>query len=132
MGVGRELWAALSLLDRQLVDMDGILAGKVDDLELDHPADPDGLPIVTSILSGPGVLSHRMSPRVVGRLIDSWRRRRHPEYSGPARISFGVVKEIGINVELTVPRSDLCVSRLEDRVRDRIIGRIPGSRRGAG
>lgn len=130
MGVGRELWAALSLLDRQLVDRDGILAGKVDDLELDHPADPDGLPIVTSILSGPGVLGHRMSPRVMGRLIDSWRQR-HPEYPGPARISFGVVKEIGTHVELTVPRSDLCVPRLEDRVRDRIIGRIPGSRRGA-
>jgi hypothetical protein len=35
---GRTLEAALHLLDRQLVDKDGRLAGKVDDLELEFPA----------------------------------------------------------------------------------------------
>jgi hypothetical protein len=34
---GRALEAGLQLLDRQLIDKDGRLAGKVDDLELEFP-----------------------------------------------------------------------------------------------
>jgi hypothetical protein len=49
---GRVLEAGLHLLDRQLVDSDGRLAGKVDDLEIELPE--GGSPLVTAILAGPG------------------------------------------------------------------------------
>ena len=44
------------LLDRQLVDGNGRLAGKVDDLEFDVPED-GGLPMLTAILTGLGALA---------------------------------------------------------------------------
>jgi hypothetical protein len=56
---GRVLEAGLHLLDRQLIDADGRLAGKVDDLELEIPSG-GGPPVVTAILSGPGALSRRL------------------------------------------------------------------------
>ena len=59
---GRVLDAGLHLLDRQLVDKDGRLAGKVDDLELTFP-EGGGPPQVTAILAGPGALSRRIGGR---------------------------------------------------------------------
>jgi len=56
----RRLWAGLHLLDRQLVDRDGRMAGMVDDLELDYSEDKGQLYVV-SILSGPGALANRFS-----------------------------------------------------------------------
>ena len=48
-----ELRAGLHLLDHQIIDADGWMAGNVDDLELE--ADPGGgPPVVTAILSGAG------------------------------------------------------------------------------
>lgn len=49
-GAGRRVWAVLELLDRQLVDRDGRLVGKVDDVEFELPDDPDGLPCWVSAL----------------------------------------------------------------------------------
>src|ERR671923_285859 len=60
---GRALEAGLQLLDRQLIDKDGRLAGKVDDLELELP-EGGGPPVVTAILSGPGALSRRVGGRL--------------------------------------------------------------------
>ena len=60
--------AALELLDRQLVDSDDSLAGKVDDLELTPSEDDPHVLYVTAILSGPGALG----PRLPGRLGRAW------------------------------------------------------------
>ena len=123
---GRVLEAGLHLLDRQLVDKDGRLAGKVDDLELELP-EGGGPPVVTAILAGPGALSRRVGGRlgawleaVANRLRDGDRRR-------PARISFGVVKRVGSAIELSVPRADLETNRLEAWTRDHLIGHLPGA-----
>ncbi len=117
----------LHLLDRQIVDKDGRLAGKVDDLELTLPhgsmSDP---PFVSAILSGPGALA----PQIGGRL-GKWiaaAESRLSDKPGPARISFGVVRRIGNDVQLIVSRDDLDVTRFEDWVRDTIISRVPGAR----
>ena len=70
----RRFWAGLQLLDRQLLDRDGHMAGNVDDIELER--DPDtGTLRISAILSGPGALAgrfgwHRLSP---------WLRRVHRE-----------------------------------------------------
>ncbi len=123
----RVIDAGLHLLDRQIVDKDGRLAGKVDDLELTFPhgsmSDP---PFVSAILSGPGALA----PQIGGRL-GKWiaaAESRLSDQPGPARISFGVVKRIENDIQLIVSRDDLDVTRLEDWVRDTIISKIPGAR----
>lgn len=126
----RRIDAALGLLDRQLVDCDGRLAGKVDDLELTRPDGPgDGPPVVTAVLAGPGALAHRLGGHA-GRWLESVHARLHPSSEpGPARVPFGVVKCIGSAVELTVAKRDLGLTRFEDWVRDHLVGRIPGARR---
>jgi hypothetical protein len=123
---GRIVDAGLDLLDRQLVDVDGRMAGKCDDLDLPSP-DGGGVPSVTAILAGPGALASRIGGRP-GRWIASVHARlQDPEPAGLASISFGVVKHLGVVIELSVHREDLQVMRLETWVRDRIISRIPGS-----
>lgn len=125
MSGGRTIDAALQLLDRQILDKDGEMAGKVDDLELTVPEDGSA-PIVTAILAGPGALA----PRVAGSLgawIRSFRRRMAPsESKDMGRISFGVVKVVNNHVEITVSRHELDVDRSE-RWALRVISRIPGS-----
>jgi sporulation protein YlmC with PRC-barrel domain len=123
---GRVLDAGLHLLDRQLVDRDGRLAGKVDDLELTFP-DGGGPPRVTAILVGPAALGRRLGGRlgawveaVANRLGDGEDRR-------PARVSFAVVKRIGSAVELSAPKAELETDRLEAWTRDHVIGHLPGA-----
>jgi sporulation protein YlmC with PRC-barrel domain len=123
---GRLLAAGLELLDLQMLDVNGMMAGNVDDLELTFPEE-GGPPFASGILAGPGALAGRLGGRI-GLWLESVHQRLHPqEQPGPARIPFGLVREIGNHVELTVSRSDLEVSRFEDWVRDRIISRIPGA-----
>ena len=59
---GRRILAALDLLDRQIVDDESMMAGKVDDLEFEQSN--EGYLYVTAILSGLGALG----PRLGGRL----------------------------------------------------------------
>jgi sporulation protein YlmC with PRC-barrel domain len=119
--------AGLNLLDRQIIDKDGMMAGTVDDLELTLPAD-GGPPVITAILAGPGALARRLGPRS-GAWLESVHSRLHPsEQPGPARIPIDVVKRVAVHVEITVSRSELDVSRFEKWVREKIIAKIPGSR----
>jgi sporulation protein YlmC with PRC-barrel domain len=124
---GRTLDAGLHLLDRQLVDSEGKMAGKVDDLELQFPDGGVGPPILTAIYAGPGALSRRIGGKI-GAWIESVHARLHHEAEpGPARVPFGVVKRIENEIGLSVPKRDLDVSLFEDWVRDRIISKIPGA-----
>jgi sporulation protein YlmC with PRC-barrel domain len=123
---GAKHWSAgLQLLDRQLVDRDGRMAGKVDDLELE--LHDDGPPVVTAILAGPGALARRIGGRF-GAWIASVHARLHPEEGGPARISFGAVARIDDHVTLTVSREDVDTYRAERWVAEHVIERIPGAR----
>jgi len=124
---GRMIDAGLQLLDRQIIDVNGEMAGNVDDLELTFPDEGTGPPIVTAILAGPGALSRRIGGRL-GSWLESVHERLHPHPDpGPARIPFGVVKKFNAAVELTLPRAELEVDRLEKWVRDTIISKIPGA-----
>lgn len=122
---GRMLSAGLDLLDRQLVDPDGFMAGNIDDLELELR--DEGPPVVVSILAGPGALARRLGGRLGGWMASIHDRLKDPEHEGPARISFGVVARIGSQVDLTVGREDLDTFEFERWARDHIIAKIPGS-----
>jgi len=122
---GRTIDAGLRLLDRQLIDVEGRFAGKVDDLELTWPE--VGAPYVSAILSGPGSLSRRIGGRL-GEWIESAHHRLHPsETPGPASISWGVVHEVGSAILLSVPKAMLDVDRFEKWTRVHAIQKIPGS-----
>ncbi|HJT99832.1 MAG TPA: hypothetical protein VJ966_01340 [Actinomycetes bacterium] len=123
---GRILEAGLHLLDRQLIDSNGRLAGKVDDLELEVP-DGGGPPVVTAILSGPGALSRRIGGRLGAWLEAVANRLRDGDDPHPARVSFGVVKRIDSAVDLSVPKDQLETDRLEAWTRDHLIGHVPGA-----
>jgi sporulation protein YlmC with PRC-barrel domain len=123
---GRVLEAGLQLLDRQLVDRDGRLAGKVDDLELELP-EGGGPPVVTAILAGPGALARRIGGRLGAGLEALASRLREGDDGRPARVSFAVVKRIGSAVELSVPRAELETNRLEAWTRDHLIAHLPGA-----
>jgi sporulation protein YlmC with PRC-barrel domain len=123
---GRVLDAGLHLLDRQLVDKDGRLAGKVDDLELTFP-EGGGPPQVTAILAGPGALSRRLGGRFGAWLEAVANRLRDGDDQHPARIPFAVVKQIGSAIDLSVAKAELETDRLEAWTRDRIIGKLPGA-----
>jgi hypothetical protein len=123
---GRVLEAGLHLLDRQLVDRDGRLAGKVDDLELELP-EGGGPPQVTAILAGPGALARRLGGRLGAGLEALANRLRDGDDRRPARVSFAVVKQIGSAIDLSVAKAELATDRLESWTRDHLIGKLPGA-----
>jgi len=122
---GRRISAGLELLDRQLVDPDGLMAGKVDDLAIELRED-GASPIVTEILAGPGALARRIGGRLGG-----WIASMHARLQGgsrdPAAISFAVVARIDDHVTLTVSRQDVATYAFEAWVRDHVIAKLPGS-----
>ena len=123
---GRVLDAGLELLDRQILDPDGRMAGNVDDLTLSWQ-DGAAAPFASEILAGPGALSRRLGGRL-GRWTGAIHQRlqdRHLE--GPASMGFGIVSHLDEAVHVTVGYEDLPTYAVESWVRERIVDRIPGS-----
>jgi hypothetical protein len=117
------------LLDRQVVDSHGVMAGRVDDVEFTDPA-PGALPVLTALLCG----STAFGPRVGGRLGTWWlsvgRRLRPVVDSYPNRIPLAVVEAVDRDeVRLAAPRDQLDSYRFRAWVQEKVIGRIPGSGR---
>lgn len=121
---GRRLDAALHLLDRQLLDVRGRPVGKVDDLELTPAENPDEPPTVTAVLVGPSALAPRLGRlgRGLAALLVAIR-----GHADPARISAGVLREVGDHVGLSVTAEELGHQAGEDWVRDHVIGHLPGA-----
>jgi hypothetical protein len=128
----RAIDVALELLDRQILDADGTMAGNVDDVEITLPEGwpdegGDTLPTVTALLSGPGILAERFGGRV-GRGWAELHRRLHPGTSGQGRIPLSHVRDIGSAVRVGLPRDELPSDRFEDWFRDHVVAKIPGAR----
>jgi len=116
---GRVLDADLDLLDRQILDPDGVPVSTVDDLELTDPddlehLDPDTPPVVSALLTGP-ILATRIFG---GRMPDS----------RFIRIPWKVVADPGIVVTVGVAADSLDASWAERWMSEHVIGRIPGGR----
>jgi hypothetical protein len=117
------------LLDRQIVDVDGLPVAKVDDLELQRQPD-GGPPVVTAILYGPTALG----PRIGGRLGTLWvavgRRFRPVSDIATPSIPFDAVAELSTTrLQLSIPVEDMAADRFSDWVREKVVFRLPGGRR---
>jgi sporulation protein YlmC with PRC-barrel domain len=106
--------AVLHLLDRQVVDSEGMLVGKVDDLEIVE--DPDGTLVPTAILMGPPAFLPRFGDR-----MGQWLTARyvqtavaHAERSRPGAIEFDLVDEVRSGVHLRTRRDGIVHRRVED------------------
>lgn len=99
--------AVLHLLDRQVVDRDGRMVCKVDDVEL--TVSSDGTWEVTGLLAGPPALVPRFGGKLGDTLQEGWRRMGLQESTRlvPWRIPLVLVSELGSGVELLAAREGL-------------------------
>lgn len=112
------------LLDRQIVDSDGIPVGKVDDVEF--TVDDDGRPRVSALLTGQQALGARVGG-TLGRWITAVAARLDVERRGPRRVPYRLVSEVDSAVRLRVRRELLAEPPLEAWLNTHLIGRIPGA-----
>jgi sporulation protein YlmC with PRC-barrel domain len=116
----------LRVLDHQVVDPDGGMVCKVDDVGFEQG--PDGTWHVAELLSGPQALGPRLPGRL-GRWVSSVGRRLsvYPD-ARPPRIPWRRVREVGSSVVVDGRRDELDMAGLEDWVREHLIDPLPGSR----
>jgi hypothetical protein len=126
-GAGRQVSAVLELLDRQLVDRDGRLVGKVDDVEFELDDEPDALPRVTALLAGLGALANHIGGDTGAALAAAERRLAARRDHQPSRVDIAIVRDIGSAIELDADGENLDTNRGERWVRDVIIDKIPGA-----
>jgi hypothetical protein len=122
---GRRYDAALQFLDRQIVDPEGRLVAKVDDLELQES--PDGRLVVTALLTGPGALGPRLGGRVGEWVVAVWRRLHWSPEPEPGRIAIADVVDIDGAIHVGRRRATLGVDGLERWAYDHVVSRLPGS-----
>jgi sporulation protein YlmC with PRC-barrel domain len=103
--LGTSIDGALELLDRQLLDVDGRMLGKVDDVELTQTE--HGL-TVTALLTGPVALQHRLGGRLGNELVTKYIQLRPSETnrSRPWRIVMDDVESLDSAVHLRVRRDE--------------------------
>jgi sporulation protein YlmC with PRC-barrel domain len=94
---------ALHLLDRQLIDADGKLLGKVDDVELTERA---GALLVTGLQTGPAALLNRLGGGLGAAVVETWRALKvsEPNRTRPWRIDISDVDRLDSAVHLSVRR----------------------------
>jgi hypothetical protein len=118
--VARWLDAQLHLLDRQVLDVNGVPMAVVDDLELSGVPAGEEIPIdtpppvITALLSGPVLATRIFGGR--------------PPDSRMERTLWAAVEEVGVVIKLAVRQETSDLTWTERWVRDHIIGRIPGGR----
>lgn len=118
--------ASLDLLDRQIIDSEEELVGKVDDVELTDPA--DGPPRVVALLLGAEAYGRRLGGRL-GRWVSA-AGSRLAGTSEPIRIPLDLVDTIDVSIRLKVPAAEIDrVETLDHWLRDHLIARIPGAGR---
>jgi len=116
---GKLLDARFSLLDRQVLDVDGDPVGVVDDLELDDLAER----VVQPGTAPPAVRNLVHGPILLNRIFGQRRPLGHP-----TRVGWDKLAEIGSALHLAVPGSTLEIAWLEPWLASNVIGRIPGGR----
>ncbi|MGI8676270.1 MAG: hypothetical protein ACR2JT_04975 [Nocardioidaceae bacterium] len=112
-------------MDRQIVDPDGALVAKVDEVELTE--DGMGGLLVTALLTGPGVLGPRLRGGLGQSMFAIWRRLHRDAEPLPGRIAISDVVKLDSAVHVGRQRAALNVDGLEEWVRNEIVSRLPGA-----
>ena len=107
------------VVDCQLLDSEGERVTKVAGVEAESRE--GARPVIRALLVGPEPLARRIGPRV-GRLVE-----RITGGEREVRIPWEHVEDAGPDVHLNVPASATGATHAEDWVREKIIGKIPGS-----
>jgi sporulation protein YlmC with PRC-barrel domain len=112
---------ALQLLDRQILDSDGKMVGKVDDVELTQQE--DGLAI-TALLVGTAALLHRLGGQLGNEMVTKWVQLRVPEplRARPWRVDMTDVDRLDSGVHLSVSREGV----LDRDTENHRLGRLTG------
>lgn len=99
--------AVLHLLDRQVVDSEGLMVCKVDDVELTEHA--DGVLAITGLLTGAPALIGRLGGRLGGGLLAAWAKLgvQHAGRTVPEYVALDRVAKLDHEVHLAVPRGGL-------------------------
>ncbi|MDG4814010.1 hypothetical protein O7628_00630 [Micromonospora sp. WMMD956] len=118
------------LLDRQIVDRDGRLVGKVDDVEF--AVDADGVPYVAALLTGQAALGQRIGGRIGRLLVAVAVRFTEDRAVTPLRIPYRLVARVDSAVRLRACLDDLPPAPVERWLRRHLIDRIPGADRASG
>ena len=121
----RSIDVEVQLLDHQILDRDGVFAGKVDDAEI--RIREDGTATLDAVLSGPGVLAGRLGHRRYGRWRERLESTLEPAGERMTRIAGHLVRRIDTSVHLSIPVDELASQGTERWVRDHVIGHIPGA-----
>lgn len=114
----KHLDAKLHIIDRQIHDRDGDPVAVVDDLEIsDIPQgqelDPEAdAPVLTNLLTGPVLATRIFGGR--------------PPSSRWHRIPWENVTDVGVTVDLDLPRDEMAAAWVERWMQRHVISRIPG------
>jgi sporulation protein YlmC with PRC-barrel domain len=114
--------ARYHLLDRQIIDRDGVLVAKVDDLEL---TEQDGSLVVTALLLGPGVLGPRIGGRLGAWMAAIWYRLHPREHPLPGRIDISRVSCVDSAIHLRDSGAEVGVDGFEHWAHIKVVGRLP-------
>lgn len=118
------------VVDKDILDKNGVRAGKVDDLLLDfgEPGADGRLPdpVVEAIITGPMTLS-RYLWRWVGALARSFYRLCGLKDPRPTQIPWRAVTEINVVVYVDINRDETSIVQLQQAAERRFIDRLPGS-----
>jgi hypothetical protein len=113
------------ILDKQLVDRNGVKMGKVDGISAELRE--DGPPRIVGIEVGSLVMARRLGRRphqFVSWLATILGSERHTR---PYRIAWSAVGDVGLDLKLDLSVGDTGIFDWQDWLRDRIVGKIPGA-----
>ncbi|MDI5928431.1 hypothetical protein [Rhizobium leguminosarum] len=113
------------ILDKQLVDRDGVKMGKVDGIVAELR--PDGPPRVVAIEVGAIVMARRLGTRPQQWVTWLASRLGGDRHSRPHRVPWGAVRHIYVDVQLDAAVSDTAIFDWQDWLRDKIVSKIPGA-----
>jgi sporulation protein YlmC with PRC-barrel domain len=119
------LFIGFDLLDRQIIDRDGLPVGNVDDVELDVAA--DGTLRIAALQVGQQAWGRRLGGALGSAVTGVAVRLQRRQPPGPLRIPYDLVDHLNAAVTLRVSRDMLAEPELEAWLREHLIGHIPGA-----